>query len=71
MSNFLTLSSEISEPFVIPNVSPISSPKLNAISFEGIQNDASRAMGINFHPVIAHDDDDARKERAMSVLDIN
>ncbi|WLF79001.1 hypothetical protein PVL30_002750 [Lodderomyces elongisporus] len=31
-STFLSLTSEASEPFVIPNVSPVSSPKLTAKS---------------------------------------
>ena len=57
---FLTLSSETSEPFVIPNVSPTSSPFLMGISGEPTVN------ALENFAVEA-----GRNTRSMSVIELN
>ncbi|KAK6205086.1 uncharacterized protein RJT21DRAFT_117561, partial [Scheffersomyces amazonensis] len=77
---FLTLSSEVSEPFIIPNVSPISSPKLLAIpsntseaSAKPIYRRLSNTMVEPLNMTEERDfSDDATlvSERSMSILDL-
>lgn len=76
MSNFLTLSTEASEPFVIPNVSPTSSPQLTAINTSDAHLTAVRAAseqtGIAFSPVFAEtEDNEIKRDREVSIIEIN
>lgn len=57
---FLELSNERSEPFVIPNVSPVSSPNLVATSPE------IGAISKNLDEIEVSD-----KERKMSLIELN
>ncbi|KAI5954521.1 hypothetical protein KGF54_002296 [Candida jiufengensis] len=62
--NFLTLSSETSEPFIIPNVSPVSSPKLNAKL-----NDSTKQpiMGTQkLTPLVTIEDDNEEDSKLIS-----
>lgn len=72
--NFLTLSTQVSQPFVIPNVSPISSPKLDALS---LPSTSSNIAGFTFHPLIPHDnsvelsDESLLNDRKVSIIELN
>ncbi|KAK6459075.1 uncharacterized protein RJT20DRAFT_124222 [Scheffersomyces xylosifermentans] len=71
---FLTLSTEVSEPFVIPNVSPVSSPKMQAIS-PTIEALPASALPEAVSPLVVVDEpqDDATllSEGSMSIVELN
>ena len=75
-TNFLELSTEISEPFIIPNVSPVTSPKLASRSARATAKMPS--MGTdNLTPLVAIEEHDEEIDstlistRKLSVLDLN
>ncbi|CCG23259.1 hypothetical protein CORT_0D04190 [Candida orthopsilosis Co 90-125] len=43
---FLVLTSEVNQPYVIPNVSPVSSPNLQAINHENKELAADRRISV-------------------------
>ncbi|CAK9437275.1 uncharacterized protein LODBEIA_P16530 [Lodderomyces beijingensis] len=75
-NTFLALSTEVSEPFIIPNVSPISSPKLEgksrADSISGTVASDQRSQ-----PLVAHgnggvvDGDELLSSRKSSAIDLS
>lgn len=76
LNNFLELSTEISEPFIIPNVSPVTSPRLASRSAHA--SNKMPTMGTNsLTPLVAieeHNEDvDSTliSTRKLSVLDLN
>ncbi|CAI5755543.1 unnamed protein product [Candida verbasci] len=83
---FLTLSSEVSEPFIIPNISPVSSPKLQAKKLTGVftTNNKKPEMGDvekvtplkvieEDEPYLNNENDDATliSTRNLSIIDLN
>ncbi|KAI5962204.1 uncharacterized protein KGF55_003280 [Candida pseudojiufengensis] len=64
--NFLILSSDVNEPFIIPNVSPVSSPKL--IASKEIDNTSSIitkpiiSNTTSLTPLVHIEDDDENEE---------
>ena len=75
-TNLLELSTEISEPFIIPNVSPVTSPKLASRSARATAKMPS--MGTdNLTPLVAIEEHDEEIDstlistRKLSVLDLN
>lgn len=59
-TNFLELSNEPGQPFVIPDVSPVSSPNLAAVPADTVSVD--EALGVP---------KEATRERSMSVIELN
>ncbi|EMG48770.1 hypothetical protein SBY92_004042 [Candida maltosa Xu316] len=75
--HFLQLSTEVSEPFIIPNVSPVSSPRLNAKSAT-INGRLPNMGGNNLSPLVVieeeHDeelDSTLLSTRQLSIIDLN
>ncbi|RCK58755.1 hypothetical protein Cantr_07687 [Candida viswanathii] len=75
-NNFLELSTEVSEPFIIPNVSPVSSPRLASKSARA--SSKMPTMGTDkVNPLVVieeqHEDVDPTliSTRKLSVLDLN
>lgn len=76
MPKFLTLSTEVSEPFIIPNVSPTSSPQLSAINTSDAHlaavKAASTQTGIAFHPIFPESEDNQiKRDREVSIIELN
>lgn len=71
MPKFLTLSTEVSEPFVIPNVSPVSSPKVEAVSATYLPGAVSPLLIVE--EAKKENDEDATliSTRSMSTIELN
>lgn len=61
-THFLELSNEPGQPFVIPDVSPVSSPNLAAVPANTVSVD--EALGVPKEAA-------ATRERSMSVIELN
>lgn len=59
-TQFLELSNERGEPFVIPNVSPVSSPVL-----------AAKGEVESIDKNLAVESEEAKRERSMSIIELN
>ncbi|KAI3405904.1 hypothetical protein KGF56_001123 [Candida oxycetoniae] len=78
--NFLQLSTEVSEPFIIPNVSPVSSPKLMAKKWQysisealsnNRTNDSSRMSPLVVGVEEKNEEEELIPARKFSTIDLN